>query len=381
MFVLLLSTPMLLLSLIWEKFNHRSKLMLSFLCCITFTLLYSSYYLNGVDWSVYYLKLLYESNPYVSFEPGFVLLFKFMLFVFNDNFGFVILIWYLICFGSLSRILSSYPVNKPLFLGCLFLLFGYNLILEQLRQFLACIIVFYAVLKYNEERNFRKFIILSVFGALFHASSLIIIPAVMLASVREHNKFILTTLVMVVGAVSFIFLGSAIINQLAGLSVVFQKISIYMEIHPISLTVGWLNIIDIAFVLVYLFYRKVIDRHESFRLLTRLVFIGAVIHTFSGSITFLARVSFIFFFLAIYVFCIISPASCRRMFAIRTYNTLFLSGFVFFMLAVNLSSYFRNADAPINFTTMDLRLISLFDERYVENLAYEKFNSTLEATR
>ncbi|WPU24678.1 EpsG family protein [Cedecea neteri] len=381
MFVLMLSTPMLLLSLIWEKFNCRSKLVLSIFFCIVFTLLYSSYYLNGVDWSVYYLKILYDSNPYASFEPGFVLLFRLILFVFNDNFGFVIFFWYLICFGCLSRTLSTYEVNKPLFWCCLFLLCGNNLILEQLRQFLACIIVFYAVLKYDKDRDFKKFIILSIIGSLFHFSSLIIIPSVILASIRENNKFIFTTLLMIVGAVAFIFLGSAIINQLAELNVIFRKVSIYMDIHPVELTMGWLNIIDIVFILAYLFYRRVIDRHDNIRLVTRLVFVGAVIHAFSGSITFLARASFIFFFLAIYVFCVISPASCRRMFAIRTYNTLFLSAFIFFMLAINFSSYFRNAEAPINFTTMDFRFVSLFDKNYVESLAHEKFNSTQGATR
>ncbi|EJF32308.1 polymerase [Enterobacter sp. Ap-916] len=380
MFVLLLSTPMLLLSLIWEKFNYRSKAMLSVLCCIMFSLLFSAYYLNGVDWSIYYLKILYENNPYISFEPGFVLSFKAMLFIFNNNFGLVILVWYFICFGLLSRVLAAYQVNKPLFWCCLLLLFGYNLILEQLRQFLACIIVFYAVLNYNEDHNFRKFIMLSILGSLFHVSSLIIIPAVMLASIREHGKFMISTLFFIGGAVAFMFLGTAIINELSGFNLIFRKISIYMEMHPISLTIGWLNIIDLVFIVIYFCYRKTIDRHENIRLLTRLVFLGAVVHFFSGSITFLARVSFIFFFLAIYVFCIISPTSHRRMFAIRTYNTLFLSIFVFFMLAINLSSYFRNAQAPINFTTMDLRFISLFDKGYVESLAHEKFSKTLEAT-
>ncbi|CCK07627.1 FIG00638365: hypothetical protein [Cronobacter sakazakii 696] len=373
MFILLLTSPLLLLSLIWNKFAFSSQTILRFLFVILFSLFFTSYYLNGMDWSIYYLKFVDEGDPYSSFEFGFVLFFEGILFLTNNNYGLAILLFYLITFSILCLIIKRFKTNEPLFWACLFLIFGYNLILEQLRQFIACIIIFYALLKYNNDGKINWLIFWIFLAACFHVSSLIVFPAIALASFRNVTTFTLLTLVSIVGFIGFFFTGAAIVTALANANLAFTKIAYYLQQNPISLSFGWLNILDLIFVLFYFIYRASIDRVASVRLLTRLIFVGATIHLFSGSITFLARVCFFFYFIAIYVFCVVPKGESTRLFSIRSYNTLILALFFSGMLTLNFISYFRNEQAPLQFSNMTFRLLSFFEDDYVRKLANDKY--------
>lgn len=373
MFILFLILPLLPLALIWHRLENSSRSLLRLMLTVTFSLLFTAYYLNGMDWSIYFLKFVDDSDPYSSFEIGFVVFFKSLLFISDNNYGIATLIYYLICFGLLKNTLKRFVVNEPLFWGALFLLFGYTLILEQLRQLMACIIVFYAVLDFNDKRNKLRLILLLLLAASFHTSALIMIPAVFLASYRNVNLFITITLSSIIGIIAILFIGYSVILQFSQLSFVFAKIAYYMHENPISLVFGWLNLIDLLFILFYLYYRHAIERNVNVKFLARLIFIGATIHLFSGAITFLARVSFYFYFLAIYIYCFSLNNNEMRYFAIKNYNTLVLSLFFVSMLILSFGSYFRNVSAPIAFDNLTFRLSPFFDNAYVRKLANEKF--------
>ncbi|MHC5106001.1 EpsG family protein [Enterobacter ludwigii] len=373
MFVLFLILPLLPLTLIWHRVENRSRNVLSLMFIVTFSLLFTAYYLNGMDWSIYFLKFIDENDPYSSFEIGFVAFFKSLLFISGNNYGFAILIYYLICFSFLRIILKRFVVNEPLFWVGLFLLFGYTLILEQLRQLIACIIVFYSILNFDDKKNKLQLILLLLLAATFHTSALIMIPAVFLALYRNINLFITVTLTSIIGVIAILFIGYSVVLQFSQLSFVFAKLAYYMSENPISLVFGWLNIIDILFILFYIYYRHSIDRDENVKFLARLIFIGAVIHLFSGTLTFLARVSFYFYFLAIFLYCFSLGNNTRRYFAIKNYNTLILSLFFISMLLLSFLSYFRNTSAPIAFDNLTFRLTPIFDDAYVHKLANEKF--------
>lgn len=373
MFILFLILPLLPLALIWHRVKNSSQNVLSLMLTITFSLLFTAYYLNGMDWSIYFLKFVDESDPYSSFELGFVIFFKSLLFISNNNYGITILIYYLICFGFLKITLKRFAVNEPLFWVALFLLFGYTLILEQLRQLLACIIVFYAILNFDEKKNKVQLIVILLLAATFHTSALIMIPAVFLALYRNVSLFIMITLTSIIGIIAILFIGYSVILQFSQLSFVFAKIAYYMYENPISLVFGWLNIIDLLFILFYLYYRHAIERNLNVSFLTRLIFIGATIHLFSGAINFLSRVSFYFYFLAIYLFCFSLSNNKKRYFVIKNYNTLILSLFFCSMLLLSFGSYFRNTSAPIAFDNLTFRLSPIFDDAYVRKLANEKF--------
>lgn len=373
MFILIICAPLLMLSLVWHKFTENSQCILRSLIWILVSLYFAFFYLNGADWSIYYLRFL-EGDPYSSFEFGFVALFKILLFASGNNFGLAIILFYLLAFGFLLLILKKYHTNEPLLLCFLFLIFGYTLILEQLRQFIACIIIFYSLLKYNENNSIKNVVVWILLASSFHASSVILLPVLALTSIKNVNNFICLTLVSIWGiAIIFLLSGYTIIDTLSDVNFVFKKISSYLEGSSIEIRFRWLNILDGLFILFYIIYRHQIDKKNSTRILIRIVFIGCVIHFFSGSIVFLRRVTFFFYFIAVYLICMSPNANTKRVYSIHSNNTLLLNVYFTLLLIVNFSSYFRNEYAPVAFQNMNYRIISLFDSELIHDLALSTY--------
>ncbi|MEL0579541.1 EpsG family protein [Pectobacterium punjabense] len=375
MFVFLLISPTLFFSFFWHRFSLQIKKIFSILYLFFLITLFTGFYLNGYDWSVYYLSLSNdESSGY--FEVGFVFLFKAILFVAGGNFGISIFIYYLIIFSSLFYFLNKKNVNLPFFITAMLLVFGYNLILEQLRQFIACVIIFYAVIKLEENRNYKgKYILLCIFSSLFHVSSLVMIPALYLVEIKSSNKFKLLSILAVFSICIFLSLSSSILLGLSDLSFVFNKLSNYIDKSPVVVNFGLLNVIDLFFVIFYLFFNKKIDENEYMGFYARFIFLGALIHFFSGSIPFLSRLSYYFYFVVIYVFSMSVCKNGIRYMKIRDNKTLLVSIFFFVFTMANYTSYFRNMNAPIDFFTMNIYLPDIFYENYVNELAIEKFQS------
>lgn len=163
------------------------------------------------------------------------------------------------------------------------------------------------------------------------------------------------------------------ISSLAAISFVFAKIDYYLRQNPVGLNFGWLNILDALFVIFYIHYRNVINKQMNINILMRIIFVGSVIHLFSGTITFLARVCFYFYFVGIYIYCHSLNNKAPRVFAIKNFNTLALAVFVNVMLLLNLASYFRNEQAPVGFNNMNLQLFNTFDDDYLRTNAYDKY--------
>lgn len=372
MFILIICTPLLFLSLVWHRFNTSSHSILRGVFWLSFTTYFTSFYMNGVDWSIYYLKFLGDDNPYLSFEVGFVLFFKTLLFLTLGNFGAAILIFYFIAFGFLISVLKN-KVNEPLFYTCLFLIFGYTLILEQLRQFIACIIVLFAVLKYQKGSSLKIVFSWIVVASFFHISALIFIPTLLLVAIRSVTLFTFSIIFTVLAFVMVIFVGYTIIDILAQYSFAFKKISFYLQQAPLQLTFGWLNILDFIYILFYCVYRRVIDRNSDMAFFARVIFVGTTIHMFSGAVTFLARVGFFYYFIAIYLFALSPYLRGKRLLAIKSYTTLMISIFFSIVLFFNFSSYFRNAASPVEFENLNFYFLNTFDDDFSKALAMEKY--------
>jgi len=377
MFLLMLSIPLLLLSLIWHKFNYNSKVLLNFLIISIISFFYTSYYLNGEDWSVYYLKFKNDSELYTSFEFGFVLFFKSLLLLGGNNFGVAIFIFFIICFCFLIYILWVYEANIPLFIALLILVFGNNLILEQLRQLIATIILFYGILKYNKNGSLKKFIFWVFIASSMHISSLIILPAVILSRIKRNRSFTLITLFSVSVLFLLLIAASAFFGSIAHLNFAFDKIYYYLQKNSISFSLGWLNVLDVVFIALYLIYRKQIDVLTEIKFLTRLVFIGLVIHLFSGSLNFLSRVTFVFYFIGIYLFCQMPNHSSERYLNIKSYSTLIFSVLFMVLVSFNYISYFRNVQSPVRFDNVNISINDILKMEYVDRLAIEKFQNSL----
>ncbi|MCZ8807441.1 EpsG family protein [Escherichia albertii] len=373
MFILSMAIPLFFISLYWYRLSHQAQIAFRSLFIIFFSICFVSYYTNGVDWSVYYLRFMEGGGLFTSFEFGFVIFLKLLLIVSDNNFGLTILLYYVLCFVLLSLILKKYRANEPLFWGCLLLLFGYNLFLEQLRQLLACIIVFYAILKYNQNKNITALCILVIIASTFHVSAIIILPTIFLISFRNVTTFVIITVFSITGIVLFMIALYSAVSSLAAINFVFAKIDYYLRQNPVGLNFGWLNILDALFILFYIRYRYVIDKQINVKILVRIIFVGSVIHLFSSSITFLARVCFYFYFVGIYIYCYSLNSKAPRVFAIKNFNTLVLAAFVNVMLLLNFASYFRNEQAPVGFNNMNLQFFNTFNDNFLRTNAYDKY--------
>lgn len=369
MFIMMNVIPLLFLSLIWGKLNIGSKNILRIGIWIVLVFSFSTFYLNGVDWSIYYTRFINDEELYLAFEPGFVIYFKTLLFIANDNFGFAILLFYALAFALLGYNLRKIRINEPLFICALLIVFGYTLILEQLRQFIACIIVFGTIINYSINKSLFRLIVGVIIAATMHVSALIIIPAIFLCKVKSRKLFISVTVSSISLFAFLLIFGVKVITLLAQVNFAFKKILFYIEQNPISLQVGWLNIWVLLFVGFYVFYSYQIERKENLRLLNRFIFIGAVIYLYSGTITFLARVTFYFIFVAIFVFSLYAKENYKRIFEVKTYNTLFLNLYFFIFLMLCFLSYFRNPSAPVSFGNMNYYVATLFDEREIGRIA------------
>lgn len=376
MYMILLSIPLFLFSMFWWEVKSDLRKMISIFCIVWLSLFISFFYLNGNDWSIYFLSFLDNGEPFSSFEFGFVLLFKSLLYFFSENFGLSILSFYFISLSFLALILYKYKCNAAIFFSFLVLSLGFSLILEQLRQFIACIMVFYSFLNYAYIR--RNYLVWVLGAACFHASALIIIPIFVLLKTKKDNNFFLLSLFSFV----FIFLGlfflKPIFSALSNISFIFAKIDYYLSLSEVEIKLGFLNILDFVFIFLYSIKLKgkVIGVDNS---LLRMIFIGALIHLLSSSIPLFGRVAYYFYFVLIFYFS-------KQPFFLSRYirkDLLFKYCFFSIFIVLNLASYFRNPIAPIDFLQLNINTSYLYNENSgLFDLAQYKFSSSkLEAPR
>lgn len=374
----MLCCPLLFLSLIWHKLTLNSRSIMRVIFLFSFTIYFTSFYLNGADWSVYFLKFLGDDNPYLSFEAGFVVYFKLLLLISFGQFGTAIFLFYLIIFGILISIVKKYKVNDALFFLSIFMIFGYTLILEQLRQFMACVIILYAFLKYREGSPLKITLFWIILASFFHISSLIVLSTLFFLSIRSVSLFVIFVITSVTAFVVLLFAGYALIDLLGNYSFAFRKVSFYLQQTPLSLSIGWLNLLDFIFVFFYSLYRKNIDNNSDIAYYSRIVFIGAVIHMFSGSVTFLARLGFFYYFIAACLFSLSPNIQEKRLLAIRSYRSLMICVYFSIVLVFNFVSYFRNSVSPVGFYNLNFNLETLFDNKSAETVAKKKFQDAID---
>ncbi|MEG2270951.1 MAG: EpsG family protein [Hafnia sp.] len=354
MYMILLSFPLFVFSFFWMLLNSSLKKMMSFLCVMWLSLLISCFYLNGNDWSIYYLSFLDNGTPFSSFEFGFVFLFKGLLYFFSDSFGLSILFLYFICFSFLASVLNKYKCNTPVFFAFLILALGFSLVLEQLRQFIACIMVFCSFLNFSYIR--RNYLTWVIGASCFHSSALIIIPIYILLKLKKDSYFSIVSLLSFV----FIFFGlivsKPLFNSLADVNFIFSKINYYLSLSAVEIKFGFLNVFDFAFIFLYFFKIKnnVVGGDDS---ILRIIFIGALIHLLSSSVPLFGRISYYFYFILIFYFSKQSFVFSRYIEASKIYKNSFFVIFILF----NLASYFRNPIAPIYFLQMNTNATYLYN--------------------
>ena len=377
MYMILLSFPLFISSLFWWMFNSNIRKIISLLCIIWLSSLISCFYLNGNDWSIYFLSFLDNGTPFSSFEFGFVYLFKSLLFISFDNFGISIFLLYFFCLIFLSLILYRYKCNLPFFFALLILSLGFSLVLEQLRQLIACIIVFYSLLNFSYFK--KNYLILVFIASCFHASALVILPIFMLLKIKRDDFFSIASLLSFILIFFGVLISKPVFNSLAGLNFIFAKIAYYLSLSEIEIKLGILNVLDFIFIALYCL-RLVGKVNGADNYLLRMIFIGSLIHLLSSSVPLFGRVSYYFYFIIFFYFSNIPFCFSRYVRLNSIYVGCFLSIFIIF----NFVSYFRNPIAPIDFLQLDVNMSYLYNgNNELFDLAQQKLISSnqLNATR
>lgn len=88
MYILSMAIPLFFISLCWHRFSHQTQVAFRLLFIVFFSLSFFSYYTNGEDWSVYYLRFIEDEGVFTSFEFGFVIILSYCLL-----FQMIILAW------------------------------------------------------------------------------------------------------------------------------------------------------------------------------------------------------------------------------------------------------------------------------------------------
>ncbi|MBB6663356.1 EpsG family protein [Proteus mirabilis] len=361
MFILLNSIFLLFLSLLWARLNQPSKRLIRIFILFWLVILFSSFYLNGMDWAIYFIKFENDNELYKSFETGFILLFKFLLFFSYYHFGVAIIIFYFIAFSMLLYSLSKYKLNEPFFIAILIIMCGHTLILEQLRQFLACLIIFPSLIEYQKNNSLKKTYLLVIFASLFHISALLILPVIFLCTIKNKYFFLISTIGSILFIIILLMSSHYLLSFLESFNFIFTKISYYLEKNPIEIKFGWINILIFIFPIMYILDIKNIENHSNNKLLLRFLFIGATILIFSGTILFLNRFSFYFIFILIYMILIYNKNTKQK----KSRNIL-VNGYFTLLVLFSFLSYFRNDVAPVKFDNLDLHFFDLFEYNYLK---------------
>ncbi|WP_455547869.1 EpsG family protein [Dryocola clanedunensis] len=365
MFNLLVCCPFFFLLIFWRRFNSGSLYFLNIIIVIYLTISYTGFYPNGEDWANYYVNF-YTSEGSSWFEPGFYLFFKALNFFSFGNFGFAILIYYLIAFVLLVNLLSKmHYSNSPLFFVLLIMCYGNTLVLEQLRQFYAIIFALYSIYYYllNSIGSRKKYLLFLFLALSFHTSAVILFLSFFLSRIK--NVFIFVTISLVCSAlilILFVF-PSALTSILVFVPQLALKLNQYLEITAMGLHLGPSLIISTCALIYFILnIRKMSPDFGVDWLIFRQIFIGLLIFMIGLYVPFAARFSifytiFLFLYISTLRFTVDTPTKF-------SYSKCYLVCVVVLFITTNILSYYKNPIAPIKFNEYSTHLVSFLSNDF-----------------
>lgn len=260
--------------------NQSYSKVMSFAIMIIFSVFFTTYYFNGVDWLNYYYVFDFFKS---EFDIRYDLLFNLYLYLaanMLDVFQLAVFVFYIFSFYLLYRLtkVNVVALNGPAFISCVVFLGGMSLVLDQIRQFVAICVAFYAF-NYLIQNNIKKFYRYVVIAALLHYSVLFILVFRLLINLGK-KKIILSGFIVIA---LFVFLGGFIIFNLGFVSSIpligpelYRKVAIYVrELDSFKVEIGFGVLADILIVGYYLFRR---ERGNELDKLWALAFMSACFH-------------------------------------------------------------------------------------------------------
>lgn len=261
-------------------FNQSYSKVMSYALMVMFSTVCTLYYFNGVDWLNYYYVFDYFQT---DFDIRYDLLFNFYLYFMANITGIfqlTIYLFYVFTFYLLYRLttVSFITINGPAFITCVVLLGGLSLVLDQVRQFAAICVGFFACnsLLNNNRRGFYKYLIVAV---LFHYSAIFVLLFRFFYNASKR-RIILSGLAIIV---IFIFSGGIILLNLGLVANIpfvgvelYRKAAIYTrELDSFKAEIGFGVLADILIIGYYIIRR---ESCSSLDKLWALAFISSCFH-------------------------------------------------------------------------------------------------------
>jgi len=253
------------------------------------------------EWFDYYKVVPMDSLNQLNFELGFLYLNYFFANLGTDYtamfFSVAILSWFFLIKGVSAKIL-------PLFLFFIFVDEYFFWSMNGIRQF-VCISIFIYSIRFIIERNFKKYLLFTVFSALFHSSSVILIPLYFVPweKVYKPNKWFIVFFISLFLANTPMIMNS-IESTLMNIGNSIPLLSIYLkyfengrfEASANQVGLGYFFKVLIAFVIFY-YSVSVTEKYPNTKIFFVLFFLGSIIYNLFYMFPLIGRVNLYFIFM------------------------------------------------------------------------------------
>ncbi len=260
-----------LFALVYHQTNEKVRHIIT-LTCFVYAIFFFG--LRGYiwhDWQNYYILYHeftmddFQVNPFLGgkehfYEPGYVLFNIAIKYIYND-YVFFQLVQCIICQVLLFRFMTRRKLNVPLFLLIFLSFYGYEILINLMRNSIAILIILNA-LEYIEERKPLQYFAMCLLALTFHISSIAFIPLYWLLNIKI-NRWVYLGLFL--SGVLFFLLRLKIISPILALATGNDsRIEIMMDIYgkldeAKTLTLGFMERLATG-LLVFGYYGKLLEK-------------------------------------------------------------------------------------------------------------------------
>lgn len=232
-----------------EKKDKRTRRVFFGIIFLSCSLVQALRYDVGSDYLGTYTNLYnmiyYYPSKEVGIETAFLILYKTLIFFKLGLPWFFVITSFVINFLFIKTI---FDYNEKISLSIFMYFFGtlYFFSMTAIRQSIS-IGLFFISLKYIEEKNPKKYMLINLIGCLFHTTSIIFIPLYFLFNIKLTNKILIISVGLMVIVVPIIM---PYIQKILMLT----KYAKYYTVDSTEIAVGKLNLSAILNIILYGFF-------------------------------------------------------------------------------------------------------------------------------
>lgn len=223
-----------------------------------------------------------ESDSYKNIEYGYVLLNKIVQ-IFTKDYAWIFVVTsFLFVYFAIKAIYeqsNNIPLSVFLLIGSCFYFYAMNVV----RQSIAIVIFIYSV-KYIENKNLKKYVLMILLATCIHKIALIFIPVYFFANMKiDKKRFLIITMVLyiliptVLKVVSIAFAGTKYGNYLTG----YYKVTENSMISPL---------INATLLLACFLLNKSVNEDRKLNIYKNIHMIGFWCTMFLGMIPLISRI-------------------------------------------------------------------------------------------